>query len=189
MCSIHGDAQMTTTKLSRSITAVTLCFVAAGVALGQAPQVFQIPRAPQTSSWGDGVQRKVAAKEKVYVVTIAHPKHRNTCIVQSVDADEIVCTHPGHKTIFRAGDVAALIKPGEHTPVLLLFVSFLAGTGAATWGTVVLAGVCPVCAVATGITAAVLFILADGSGFLADGDYADSLLYLAAGQRLQVRLN
>jgi len=58
--------------------------------------------------------------------------------------------------------------------------------GAAIWGTVVLAPVCPPCAVGTGIAAFLIFG-ATGAVLIGD-DMPDRLLYLAPGQTLQVEL-
>ena len=170
---------MILSTLRGCIAVVTFGFIFSAVALGQNPQ---------DRAW-ESAQRNIAAKEKVYVVTIAHPKRRNLCVVQSIGLDKIVCTHPGHTRVFRAGDVAALIERGEHTRWQLYFAGVLAAGGAATWGTVVLASVCPVCAVATGVAALFLYVVAPLTAMLTEGDSGDSLLYLAEGQHLQVRLN
>lgn len=169
---------MITRSLRRILTALTFSFISVVAAQGQAAQ---------TTSWASA-QGVIQAEQKVYVITVAHPRRRHACLVHSIDDSEIVCTHLGRTATFHAGDVAALIRPGEHTPVLLFFTGFLAAAGAATWGTVILAPICPVCAVATGVAAAVLYVMTMGSGFLADGDSADTVLYLAAGQKLQVSL-
>ena len=168
--------------------ASTLRWIITGLAFSFSSAILAHGQIGQTVSW-QGAQSIIAAKQKIYVVTIAHPKRRHTCVVRSIDNDRIVCEHLGHTTAFQTGDVAALIEPGEHTPVFLFFAGFLSAAGAATWGTVILAPICPVCAAATGVAAAVLYVMAMGSGFLADGDHAGSVLYLAAGQRLQVSLD
>lgn len=180
---------MTASTLRCFVTALTFGFISTAVACGQAPQVFQAPQAPQNSSWGEGVVRNIAAKDKVYVVTIAHPKYRHVCVVAWIDDDKIACTHPGHESVYRVEDVAALVQPGEHAHVWPYFVGFLASAVAATWGTIVLAPVCPPCAVATGAAALILYWMAPASGMMSDDDSPDTLLYLAAGQRLQVKLN
>lgn len=165
--------------LSRLVAVLSVSFIFAGAALGQAPK---------TAAW-EPAQWQVGAKDKVYVVTMAEPKRRRACTVESISADEIVCMHGGHATVYGSKDVAALIHAGEHAPWYLFFAGFLGAGVAATWGTVVLAPICPVCAVATGIAAVFFYVLAPGSAMLTDGDYDGSLLYLAPGQRLQVKVN
>jgi len=126
--------------------------------------------------------------KKIYIVTISHPKKRHTCMMQSINTSEIVCDHHGRLTIYKAQDVAAIIEPGEHTPVLIYVGGILAASGAAAWGTGVLASVCIPCAVVTGVAALFLFMLAPGAAMAADGDSSDTLMYLAPGQKLQVKL-
>ncbi len=165
------------TTAHRLITALALSLIS-GAALGQAPQ---------TATW-QGAQGLVATKKKVEIITIAHPKRRYSCVVDSINANEIICEHSGHITTFRAEDVAAVIEPGYHSHWYLYFAGSLAAAGAATWGTVVLAAVCPICAAATGVAALFLYVITPGTAFLSDGDSADSLLYLAPGQTLKVGL-
>jgi len=109
-------------------------------------------------------------------------------MMQSINTSEIVCDHHGRLTIYKAQDVAAIIEPGEHTPVLIYVGGILAASGAAAWGTGVLASVCIPCAVVTGVAALFLFMLAPGAAMAADGDSSDTLMYLAPGQKLQVKL-
>jgi hypothetical protein len=141
-----------------------------------------------TSAW-EGARAELAnPKQTVYVITIAHPKTRHTCLVQSVNASEIVCAHYGRTTTFRAGDVGALILRGEHARWYLYAAGFLAAGGGATWATVALSSVCIPCAAATGLAALVLYTLAPMCAMMTDGDSPDQLLYLAPGQTLRVRL-
>jgi hypothetical protein len=110
-------------------------------------------------------------------------------LMQSINASEIVCMHHGHATAYRANDVAALISPGTHTRWSLYAAGFLAASGAATWGTVVLASVCVPCAVVTGVAAIFLCWMAPASAMATDGDTSDKLLYLAPGETLKVKLS
>jgi hypothetical protein len=128
---------------------------------------------------------------RVFVVTLAEPKHKQACRVQSIDATAITCArHAGWKPrVFRAQDVAAIIRPGDHIPILLYFVSFGTGTGAGIWGTTVLAPLCIPCAVVVGAASGLLLIMTLGSGFLIDSDYPDALTYIQLGQTLQIKLN
>jgi len=145
-------------------------------------------QAPVASTWEGAQANLVNEKHTLYVVTIAHPKIRHTCIVQSVNASEIVCSQHGHAIDYLAKDVAALIDRGTHSRWYFYSARFLAAAGAATWGTVALAPVCVPCAVFTGIAALFLYQLAGLSGMISDGDFPDELLYLAPGQTLKVSL-
>jgi hypothetical protein len=61
-----------------------------------------------------------------------------------------------------------------------------AGIGAAIWGTVVLAPICPACAVATGIQA--FFFFGAAVNILICDYKPNRLLYLAPGQQLSKKL-
>lgn len=170
---------MISLALRRIFTALALILVFATAASGQSPQ---------TTTW-EGARAVLAkTKQTVYIVTITHPKNRRTCLVQSIDASEIVCTHHGHSTAYRAEDVSALISPGTHTRWYLYAAGFLGAGGAATWGTVAFATVCAPCAVITGFAAFVLYWMAPASAMMTDGDSPDALSYLAPGQTLNVKL-
>ena len=171
---------MISSTLRRLLTVLALNFVFTTVALSQRPV---------TATWDGALAELVNTKRTLYVVTIAHPKNRHTCMMQSISGSEIVCTHHGHTTTYRAEDVAALIFPGTHTRWYLYAAGFLAGGGVATWGTVVLASVCVPCAAVTGVAAFFLYWMAPMSAMATDGDVADTLLYLAPGQILKVKLS
>jgi hypothetical protein len=173
------DVSMIHSTLRSPFIALALSFVYAAVAFGQSP----------TSTWEGTRMALVNSKQSLYVVTMAHPKRRHACLIQSINASEIVCTHHGRTTAYRAGNVAALIFPGTHTRWYLYAAGFLAGSGAATWGTVVLAPICIPCAAVTGIAAFFLFWMAPASAMMTDGDSSDTLLYLAPGQTLKVKLS
>jgi len=179
---------MATRTLRHLVTVLTLNLISVSVALCQSTTISVSAPRGKATTWREA-QDRLGPKDTVYLVTIAQPKHRHTCHIDSMSVDEIVCSHLGHTTTYRADDVAALIHPGSHTPWYLWGAGFLAAGGAATWGTVVLAGVCPPCAVATGIAALFLYWMAPASAFLTDGDYDDALVYLAPGQTLKVSLS
>jgi hypothetical protein len=152
------------------------------------PHLRSRARTSSSSCHVAGRSSACRAKKNVKIITIAHPKLRHSCTVVSISANEIICGHSGHTMTFRAEDVAAVIEPGEHSHWYLYFAGSLAAAGAATWGTVVLAAVCPICAAATGVAALFLYVITPGTAFLSDDDSADSLLYLAPGQTLKVGL-
>ena len=161
----------------RIFRALAFFLVFANIALGQSPQ---------TTTWGHALAVLANSKQTVYVVTIAHPKNHRTCLVQSINASEIVCTHRGHSIAYRAEDVSAIISPGTHTRWYLYAAGFLGAGGAATWGTIALATVCAPCAVITGIAAFVLYWMAPASAMMTDGDSPDTPLYLAPRQTVSV---
>jgi len=171
---------MIPSTLRRLVSVLAFAFVFAGAALSQRPP---------TSTWEGAGAELFGTKRTLYVVTIAHPKRRHTCLMQAISATDVVCTHHGHTTTYRADDVAALILPGTHTGWYFYAIGFLAASGAATWGTVVLSSVCAPCAVATGIVAFFLFWMAPASAMMTDGDTSDRLLYLASGQTLKAKLS
>lgn len=170
---------MTAPTLRRFITVFALGFISATLALGQTPL---------TSTW-EGAQKMTSAKHKVYVVTTGHPERRHACVVRSIDSSGIACTHLGRATVYRAADVAALIRPGSHTKWYLWTAGFAAAAVAATWGTVVLAPVCPPCAVGTGVAALFFVAVTPLTAMMGDEDDADALLYLAPGQALQFKMS
>ena len=170
---------MTPSTLRRLFTVLMFSFVSVAVAPGQSQL---------TPTWEGARFKLFNTKQTLYVVTIAHPKSHHTCLMQSINASEIVCTHRGHTTAYRTENVAALIAPGVHARWYLYAAGFLSAGGAATWGTVALATVCPPCAVLTGIAAILLYSMVPLSAMVTDGDTSDKLLYLASGQTLKVKL-
>ena len=80
----------------RLVTVLSASFIFAGIAFGQAPK---------TVTW-ERVEWRVTANEEVYVVTMAEPKREHACMVESVSADEIVCTHRGRTKVYGSKDVA-----------------------------------------------------------------------------------
>lgn len=171
---------MTSLTPRRFISVLALNLILAAVAAGQRPV---------TSTWHGAAQELVNTKHTLFIVTIAQPTRRHKCIMSSINDSEIVCEHHGHKTAFHAADVAALIFPGKHSRWYLYAAAFLVAAVASTWGTVVLAPICPACAVATGVAALFLYLMAPASPMMTDGDSPDRLFYVAAGQTLQVRLH
>lgn len=167
---------MSTLTLRRLIAGITFSFICAASAHGQTPQ---------TTTWED-LQSQIALGQKVDVVTIAAPTQRQTCLVRSIDANEIACTHRRHTTIFRAGDVAALIEPGVHRNYYFDFL-------AAGLGSILAAGlfalVCPVCAAVAAVAAVGFFVAAPLSTIHWHRGSGETLLFLAPGQTLQVRLS
>jgi hypothetical protein len=158
------------------------------LALGSAFATAALGQSPLAPTWESAREELVNTKHTLYVVTISHPSRRHTCLMQSINASEIVCSNHGHATAYRAEEVAALISPGTHTRWYLYAAGFLAAGGATTWVTVILAPVCVPCAATTGIAAFFLYWMAPMSAMATDDDTADTLLYLAPGQSLKVNL-
>ena len=122
---------------------------------------------------------------KLFVVTTADPKHRHACRIQSFAVDQLICKG-GRQTNFRTDEIAALIVPGNYVSNRIRLVVGNSILGAAIWGSIVLAPVCPLCA------AGAAFAAADAFGFSSEtllcDHIPDHLLYLAPGQTLQVKL-
>ena len=176
--------------LRRLLTLATLTLLSATLALAQeTSQPGDHDFAKQsTDNWGDTVTVSTSGK-KLFVLTMANPTHRHTCRLQSFAADKLVCKGSFHKArVYKPQDIAALtISDDKHFKVRDLpeLVVFNALAGASTWGTIVLVPTCPLCAAATAF-AAVVYLVLSNSTFPVDGP--ESLLYLAPGQTLQVKL-
>jgi hypothetical protein len=151
------------------------------------PAVKPTPASNKAASTWEEARFRVPAGKKFIVVTLAEPTHRNSCRVQSVTLDRLTCKRPFRKTrAYNSQQIAALITPGDKGLWRVLFFGFNGGLGAAIWGTLILAPVCVPCAVGTGVAA--YFFFGAAGVVLFSGFEPDSLLYLAPGQTLQVKL-
>ncbi len=144
---------------------------------------ISIGNAPARDNWPAALQA-ASAKGKLVVVTVDQPNRRQSCHLQSFTPDQLVCSLAhGRRRTYLSQQVAALILPGYGwlKPWFMILANGV--MGAATWGTVVLAATCPVCAVLTGLDAASAFI---GAWVVPHSDDMppDRLLYLAPGQHL-----
>ena len=122
---------------------------------------------------------------KLFVVTTSDPKHRHACRVQTFSVDQLICKG-GARTNFRTDEIAALIVRGNYVSNRISLALGNATLGAAIWGTIVLAPVCPLCAAATAVEAFGAFGFSEVT--LICNHVPDRLLYLAPGQTLQVKL-
>ncbi|HXE06951.1 MAG TPA: hypothetical protein VN612_03565 [Acidobacteriaceae bacterium] len=184
--------------LRRLLALATLTLFSAALALAQdAPRQSRDPARPPASSlvhsasyntpklteWNSLTE--INPSGRLFVVTRADPTHRHTCRVQSFSLDQLICK--GHRrSAFRAQDVAALIVPGNHISQRIWLAIGNAELGAAIWGTIVLAPVCPLCAAATAFGA--FSALGFAATTLMCDNVPDRLLYLAPSQTLQVKL-
>jgi len=179
------------------VTLFSLVLVSATIALAQFPAAAEALVIPAKSTlqsaefngfdnWPDA-QLVGSSKGKLVVVTLDQPQRRQACRIQSFTLDKLVCARAigGHRT-FLPQQVLALILPGDGNLKLRLLLGFNAGLGGAIWATVVLAAICPACAVGTGIAA--LLLLGAAGAVLAGDDPPDGLLYLAPGQQLTGKL-
>lgn len=172
----------------RILTLATIIIVSTTAALGQSSSSSEtLTTGHSHTSWQGAAGLAGSSKEKLFVVTTDKPDRRQTCHVQSFTEDKLVCSRAvGGPRTYLPQQIVALIRPGDGNLTIKLFLGFNAGLGAAIWGTVVLAAVCPPCAVATGV-AALFFFGAAGASLIGD-DVPDSLLYLAPGQQLSTKL-
>ena len=132
-------------------------------------------------------QSAASSSRRLDVVTMDQPRRRQSCRIQSFTMDKLVCSRAvGGLRIFLPQQVIALILPGDHDLKLRLLFGINSGAGAAIWGTIVLAAICPACAAATAVVA-VAFLGAAGAVLIGD-EQPDRLLYLAPGQQLLGRL-
>jgi hypothetical protein len=145
-----------------------------------------IPASSTTDIWSLA-QSAGSSKDKLFVVTVDQPDRRQTCHIRSFTDEKLVCSRAiGSPRTYLPQQVAALILPGDEDLRRELMIELNGGLGAAIWGTIVLAPICPLCAVATGIVAFGFFSFAGAVAFT--DDQPDQLLYLAPGQKLSGKL-
>ena len=168
-----------------SLFALTL--VSATIALAQSPTVREDLGAAASDSW-QTAQSAGPSRGELFVVTLNQPHRRQACRIQSFTQDKLVCSRQfGGPRTYLAQDVLALIVPGDHGLKIRLALGINGALAAAIWGTVVLAAICPACAVATGIVALCLF---GAAGAILIGDeQPERLLYLAPGEQLTGKLH
>lgn len=141
---------------------------------------FEIALPHHDGTW-EAAQTLAPKKGKIVVVTFDEPKRRHTCRIRSFTADKLVCARAvGEPRTYLPEQVAELIIPGDDALRIPLFLGLNAGLSAAIWGTVVLAAVCPPCAVGTGIAALVFFSFA-GAVVYSDGQQERVIYTAAAG--------
>jgi hypothetical protein len=169
------------------LTLFALAIVSATVSLAQSRISPEAPDIATSNTW-QVAQSVGSSKSKVFVVTLAQPHRRQICRIQSFTTEQIVCSRAiGGPRTYLPQQVVALILPGEEGLRLRLVLGLNSALAAAIWGTVVFAGPCPACAVATGIAALLFFGAAAGAVFIADYE-PDRLLYLAPGHQLTAKL-
>lgn len=168
--------------IRRILTLFVLAAASASFALAQSTTTFEIPVSTADNNW-----QVTPTSGKLFVVTLDQPNRRQTCHFQSITPDKLVCSRAigGARTYLRQ-QVVALLLPGDGGSKLPFVLGFNGAGAAAIWGTVILAATCPVCAVATGIAALLIFGAA-GAVLIAD-DQPDHLLYRAPGQQLSGKL-
>jgi len=121
---------------------------------------------------------------KLVVVTVEQPNRRQSCHLQSFTPDELVCTRAkGRRRTYLRQQVTALILPGDGDIKPWLEALGSGESGAAIWGTILLAGTCPACAAATAFVA-FYSLIGIWVAHFADDLGPDRLLYLAPGQHL-----
>jgi hypothetical protein len=175
-------------KLMATIAA-TLLFLG-NLASAQERSVAGAP-APSWQVWANWEGSPAFAPgKKVFVVTIAKPRHRQSCRVENLSSAQLVCSRRlGRKPIvYRQQDVLALIDPGFHTRILPYFLGFVgAGAGTIT-GAVFLASISVVAAVPVAIIGGLILLASPLTAMAADGDTPEVLLYLAPGHQLPFAL-
>ena len=140
-----------------------------------------------TAETWQAAQSAAFSGRRLDVVTIDQPRRRQSCRIQSFTVDKLVCSRAvGGLRTYLLQQVIALILPGDHDLKLRLLFGLNSGSGAAIWGTIVLAAICPACAAATAVVA-IVFLCAAGAVLMGD-EQPDRLLYLAPGQQLSGRL-
>ena len=157
------------------------------VAPAQSPARSEAIDIPGSSTSWQLAQLTGASKRELVVVTLDRPHRRRSCRIHSFTQEKLVCSRAiGVARTYFPQQVLALIVPGDNALRIKLLVGLNVGLGAAIWGTVVLAATCPGCAVATRVTALLLFC-AGGAISYGDGQ-PDRLIYRAPNQELPAKL-
>ena len=178
----------------RTTRKILICFALAlafvTIARAQSPtssETVTIPVDRANDEW-QVAQSISSSSRKILVVTLHQPERRASCHIRSFTVDKLVCSRAfgGTHTYLRQ-QVIALILPGDDDVRLRFVLGLNAVLGAAIWGTVVLAPICPACAVVTGVIALGLFG-ATGAVLIGDGQ-PDQIFYLAPGQKLTDKLS
>jgi hypothetical protein len=169
------------------VLALVIASATAAVAQSSTPrESFKVPlsNAPAGDNW-QAALRTWSTFGKFVVVTVDQPNRRQSCQLQSFTPDQLVCSRAnGRPRTYLQQQVAALLLPGDPGGFEFMFATvflFHGASGAAVWGTVVLAATCPVCAAATAFAAFGYLI---GAAFVRGEYQPDRLLYLAPGQHL-----
>lgn len=174
-------------RTTRSIfTLFLIALVSATITRAQSPIPIEKPADTPNTSW-QLAKARGDSQHKLFVVTLDQPQRRQSCHVQSLTAEKLVCSRAiGGPRTFLPQQILALIVPGGNGTLIRLMLGFNMGLGTAIWGTVALLATCPACAVGTGIAAFICFVVAAGT--LASGTDPDRLLYVAPGQKLTGKL-
>jgi hypothetical protein len=167
----------------RSISILlAIALVSVTVAMAQSAVSPETLAATNSHTWQD-TRSFGSSKSKLIVIPIDQPNRRQTCHIQSFTLDKLVCSRAiGGPRTYLPQQVLAVILPGDDDLRRRMLIGFSGGLGAAIWGTVVLAPICPACAVYTGISA-FMFLGGAGTTLVCD-NRPDRLLYLAPGQHL-----
>jgi hypothetical protein len=184
-----GDPPMPLRIIFQIPAVSALLLISSTVAVAQSSStagVVTIPIGRGGHTWGDA-QSSGSSKHRLYVVTLDQPQRRQSCHVQSLTAEKLVCSRAiGGPRTYLPQQVLALILPGDGHVRLPIWLALNGGLGAAIWVTVVLTATCPACAAATAF-AALLFFGAAGAIAYGD-DVPDKLLYLAPDHELSRKL-
>jgi hypothetical protein len=174
-------------RIIRSILiSFALPLVSVTFAVAQSSTSVEIPVTPARNNW-QIAQSVGSSKGNILVVTLDKPDRQQACRVQSFTEDKLVCSRAiGAPRTYLPQQILALLLPSDNDLKYGFVLGLNVLLGAAIWGTVVLAPMCPGCAVATGVVALVLFGAA-GALLIAD-DTPNSLLYLAPGKQLSKKL-
>jgi hypothetical protein len=168
------------------LTLFVLALVPATIALSQATTSIEVPVTGASESW-QVAQLTGPSKGKLFVVTFDQPNRRQTCRIQSFSAERLVCSRAvGGPRAYLQQQVVALIIPGNSGLMRRMVLGFAGGSATAIWGTVVLASICPPCAVAAG--SAAFGIWGVPVSIICRHYKPDRLLYLASGQKLNKKL-
>jgi hypothetical protein len=180
-------------RIARSLTAI-LALTLISTCLARAQD-----KPPESAKWDPAIWQtghhadprlNLRQDDKLILFTTAEPTRGQSCRLDSIDANQIVCSRFGRKPqVYRVDDIAALVLPGYHTPTLITLIAPVAVVVGSIVGAVILmpaavaAGV--VLAIVAGYASIYALLLAGGNSY----DHSpDQLLYLAPGQQLHFKL-
>jgi len=128
--------------------------------------------------------------DKIVVVTVKNPTRRQTCTVQEITLDRLVCSHHSGSTIYNAADIAALVLPAVRDWRWLVFAGFFGSGAGIITGACFLASVAIPLAIPVALIGGVIVLVSPlvFSWDDAPGPAHDTLIYQKSGTTLTVKL-
>jgi hypothetical protein len=118
--------------MPRPILTIALLYCTTLTALAQSSQTPPPPR--PISEWPT-FTANLPANHSINIITLARPNHRQTCRVNDLAPDIILCGSAQKPTTYQREDIAAIIDPPDHTErnIMLIPVALLVASLAASF--------------------------------------------------------